>query len=92
MQNTAMLRKAALDKKTIDMTYMKKPKKNQMAREVKDYKGLEVYQIDGDRLWAFDPGTGNIKQFIMHVDDPESGVMFVNVTEQGYEPRWDIKV
>ncbi len=92
MDNVAMLRKAGSERKTINMTYMKQPKKNQVAQEVKDYSGLEVYKIDGDRLWAFDPNTGNIKQFVMHTDNPECGVMYVQVNEQTYEPRWDIEV
>jgi len=92
MQNVEMLRDAGRKRVAVDMTYKKKLKKNQMAAEVKSYMGLEVYKIAGDRLWAYDPNSGKTKQFIMHPDDPESGVLYVKLTEKKYEPRWDIEV
>ena len=86
------IRKAALENKTINITYKKKVKARNITSETKDYQNLEPYKIAGDRFWAFDTRSGHIKQFILREDSPDNGIVFLRVNEDKFEPRYPIEV
>ena len=91
MHNLSELQRAGREQKTVNITYKKKQGRT-AAQIVKDYHNLEVYEIRDDRLWAFDPTTAGIKQFILHTGDSDSGLLFVHVNDTKFEPKYAIKV
>ena len=93
MENVNKLVTAAKNKNTVNFTYKKKQKKNTIVSEVKDYKGMEVYEIKDGYLYAFDPVSGHIKKFFLHPEVDDDGILFVSVNEEEtYEPRYEVKV
>jgi len=91
VQNTIKIRTAGLAKKTIDMTY-KKMGRGTVAITVKDYKGLEPYEIRDGFLFAFDPAVNHIKRFAIRDDNPAEGIVFVKEGASAFEPRWPLKL
>lgn len=89
--NTVKIRTAGLAKKTIDMTY-KKIGRGTVAITVKDYKGLEPYEIRDGFLYAFDPAANHIKRFAIRDDNPAEGIIFVREGDKTFEPRWPLKL
>jgi hypothetical protein len=90
--NAAMIRQAGLNLQTLAMTYKKKGK-GSVAIQVKDYHGLEPYEIRDGYLFAFDPAAGHIKKFCIRDDNPSEGILFVKVEEGSvFSPRWPLKM